>query len=158
MARGNSKIASAVKELVRDEIHSLGYDIWDVEYVKEGASWYLRITIDKEGGISIDDCERVNRAIDPIIDKADPIEDSYYLEVSSTGIERVLRTREHFEKCVGEKVRIKLFDPIDSKKVIVGRILPLPEDDKNALDIETESGSIRLLFKNIAKANTVFDF
>lgn len=97
MAKNSTQgTASAVRELIEPTVTELGYDIWDVEYVKEGADMHLRITIDSEDGIDIDDCEKVHRAIDPLIDEADPIEESYLLEVSSPGIERRLRTPEHF--------------------------------------------------------------
>ena len=91
MAKG-ANIAEKVEALIRPCISELGYRIWDVEYVKEGTEWYLRVTLDSDSGIGIDDCERVSRAINPIIDEANPIEDFYYLEVSSPGIERVLRS------------------------------------------------------------------
>ena len=111
MAKNSTQgTASAVRELIEPTVTELGYDIWDVEYVKEGADMHLRITIDSEDGIDIDDCEKVHRAIDPLIDEADPIEESYLLEVSSPGIERRLRTPEHFLACIGETVNLKLFD------------------------------------------------
>ena len=100
MAKGMS-IAERVEALVEPCITELGYLIWDVEYVKEGAEWYLRITLDSENGIDIDDCEKVSRAINPIIDEADPIEKQYVLEVSSPGIERKLITEEHVKKFLG---------------------------------------------------------
>lgn len=85
--------AAAVTELISDTVASLGFELWDVEYVKEGADMYLRITIDAPETIDIDDCENVSRAINPILDDADPIDEPYMLEVSSPGIERQLRTR-----------------------------------------------------------------
>ena len=81
-------VAGTVAELIADTVRENGCELWDVEYVKEGADWHLRVTIDREGGVGIDDCERVHRAIDPLLDEADPIEGSYYLEVSSPGIPR----------------------------------------------------------------------
>ncbi|MGN1096199.1 MAG: ribosome maturation factor RimP [Eubacteriales bacterium] len=92
----NTGIAPLVEQLVTPKINELGFSVWDVEYVKEGAEWYLRITIDSENGVDLDACEKVHRAIEEIIDKADPIEDFYYLEVSSPGIERTLKKKEHF--------------------------------------------------------------
>ena len=96
MAKGQKNIAQTVTDLIIGKINDLGYSLWDVEYVKEGASYYLRITIDSENGISIDDCEKVHRGIETILDDADPIEGAYHLEVSSPGIEHVLRTEDHF--------------------------------------------------------------
>ena len=90
-------VADTVRDIAEPLAESFGYVLWDVEYVKEGAEWYLRITLDSDNGIDIDDCEKVSRAINPIIDEADPIEDFYYLEVSSPGVERSIRTKEHYE-------------------------------------------------------------
>ena len=101
MAKVQKNIAQTVNEMILPTVNELGYSLWDVEYVKEGASYYLRITIDCESGISIDDCEKVHRAIEPILDREDPIEGSYHLEVSSPGIERVLRTEDHFIAMAG---------------------------------------------------------
>ena len=91
-------VALHVRELVAPTADELGLKLWDVEYVKEGADYVLRITIDSDEGITIDDCERFHRAIDPVIDEDDPIENSYKLEVSSPGVERVLTRPEHFEE------------------------------------------------------------
>ena len=95
-------VALHVRELVAPTADELGLKLWDVEYVKEGADYVLRITIDSDEGITIDDCERFHRAIDPVIDEDDPIENSYKLEVSSPGVERVLTRPEHFEAMKGE--------------------------------------------------------
>ena len=89
-------ISDAVGQLLEPVINTLGYRVWDVEYVKEGANMYLRVTIDKDGTIDIDDCEKVHRGINTILDENDPIPDAYILEVSSPGVERTLRRREHF--------------------------------------------------------------
>ena len=156
MAKGGSSVANNVRQLLEGEINSLGYEIWDVEYVKEGATWYLRITIDSENGIDINDCEKVHRAIDPILDDADPIQDAYYLEVSSPGVERELRTIEHFEKCIGEKIQIKLYKALNGTKSLIGILSATEGSDAVVLDTPNESVKIQL--ELIAKANTVFDF
>ena len=138
-------IAETVQEFLLPVVNELGYYLWDVEYVKEGSEWYLRITIDSEDGITIDDCERVHRAIDPVIDAHDPIENSYHLEVSSPGIERVLRTEEHIEA----------FAPIDGKKTLRG-ILGGIEDGRVILTVgDTE---YRIEHAKISRLTTVFDF
>ena len=129
-------ITAAVRAAITPVVESLGYSIWDLEYVKEGADYYLRVTIDSPAGITIDDCEAVHRAIDPVLDEVDPIEDSYHLEVSSPGIERVLRTDGHFAACAGEKVEIRLFAPLDGAKVWVGTLLGLGEDQNVLLQVE----------------------
>ena len=148
-------IAETVQEFLLPVVNELGYYLWDVEYVKEGSEWYLRNTIDSEDGITIDDCERVHRAIDPVIDAHDPIENSYHLEVSSPGIERVLRTEEHIEAFAGEEVEAKLFAPIDGKKTLRG-ILDGIEDGRVILTVgDTE---YRIEHAKISRLTTVFDF
>lgn len=115
-------VRDTVREAIEPTVCELGYMIWDVTYSKIGADYHLEITIDSERGIGIDDCERVHRAIDPILDECDPIEGFYYLEVSSPGIERELRTEEHIAACIGECVEAKLFAPKDGRKTVVGKL------------------------------------
>ena len=115
--------AAKVAELIREPIESLGFELWDVRFVKEGASWYLRVFIDKADGINIDNCSEVSHLIDPIIDEADPINVSYYLEVCSPGLERELTEPQHFTKYYGENVKIKLIRPKDGKREFCGKLL-----------------------------------
>ncbi|MBE6588344.1 MAG: ribosome maturation factor RimP [Ruminococcaceae bacterium] len=155
MEKQKKNIAGTVRELVSPVADSLGFMLWDVEYLKEGADMILRITIDKPEGIDIEDCEKMARAIDPIIDEADPIEVSYKMEVSSPGIERVLSRPEHFEACMGEKIEVKLYAPVDGKKQIVG-ILAAADDKTVTVDVD---GSETVLEKSaVAKVSTVFDW
>ena len=126
-------VREVVREAIEPTVTELGYSIWDITYSKIGADYHLEITIDSENGINIDDCEKVHRAIDPIIDECDPIEDFYYLDVSSPGIERELRTEEHINLCVGERVEAKLFAAKDGKKSFVGELIGL-EDGKVIID------------------------
>lgn len=149
-------VVSAVRAAIAPVVESLGYSIWDLEYVKEGADYFLRVTIDSPNGITIDDCETVHRAIDPVLDEADPIEGAYHLEVSSPGIERDLRTDEHFQACAGEQVEVRLFAPLDGAKVYAGRLIGL-DDEKNVL-LETATGEKTLPREKIAAARTLFDF
>ena len=149
-------VVSAVRAAIAPVVESLGYSIWDLEYVKEGADYFLRVTIDSPNGITIDDCETVHRAIDPVLDEADPIEGAYHLEVSSPGIERDLRTDEHFQACAGEQVEVRLFAPLDGAKVYAGRLIGL-DDEKNVL-LETATGEKALPREKIAAARTLFDF
>lgn len=118
--KSTKNIAGAVREFLLPVVEGLGYTLWDVEYVKEGSEWYLRVTIDSPSGITIDDCERVHRAIDPVIDEHDPIENAYHLEVSSPGIERVLRTDAHLAAFAGEEVEVRLYAAVDGKKSLRG--------------------------------------
>lgn len=150
-----NNIESKVQELLEKVIQDLGYNLYDVEYVKEGKDYYLRITIDKEDGINIQDCEKVNDGINDILDEADIIKDQYYLEVSSPGLERVLKKEEHFLSQIGHKVNINLFKPIDNKKELQGI---LKEYNSSSIVIETEDNEIEINLKDVALVKTVFDF
>ena len=97
-----------------------GCSLWDVEYVREAGSWFLRIFIDKDGGVGIDDCERISRRLDPILDEADPIPDSYVFEVGSAGAERELKRPGDFEQFMGSEVEVRLYQPVNGCKVYVG--------------------------------------
>ena len=109
-------VAGVVEALLTPVVEELGYRLWDVEFRKVGADPTLTITIDSDDGITIEDCEKFHRAIDPLLDEADPISEAYHLEVSSPGIERELRTDEHIRASFGEKVEVKLFTQQDGRK------------------------------------------
>ena len=115
-------VKDTVREAIEPTVLELGYRIWDITYSKIGADWHLEITIDKDEGINIEDCERVHRAIDPILDECDPIESFYYLDVSSPGIERELRTEEHITLSIGARVLAKLFAAKDGVKSYEGTL------------------------------------
>ena len=149
-------IAGIVSELVTPTAEEQGLILWDVEFVKEGAKRILRITIDSEEGINIEQCERFHRAIDPLLDEADPIEESYYLEVSSPGIERELKCDMHIEACAGERVEVKLYAPREGAKSFVGTLKGL--DGAGNVAVEVEGKQITFDKKEIAKIQTVFDF
>ena len=142
--------AERVYELIKDAVAAEGVGLWDVRFLKEGASWYLRVFIDKPEGISIDDCTNVSHAIDPIIDEADPIDVSYYLEVCSPGIERELTRRRHYEESVGKPVRLKLYKAYDGKKELTGTLENVGED---SVTLNTGTDVLTVEFKNISKAN-----
>ena len=146
-------IRETVREAVQPTITELGYEIWDITYQKIGADYHLEITIDKEEGINIEDCEKVHRAIDPILDECDPIEGFYYLDVSSPGIERELRTEHHISRSIGQKVLAKLFTAKDGKRSING-ILSAFEDGK--IIITEPTGEVVLTQSEIAKFTTVY--
>lgn len=114
MANNKKKgTATAVWELAQPIVEGFGLQLWDVRYVKEGSQWFLRIFIDKDGGVDINDCENVSRAIDQPLDELDPITDNYILEVSSPGIERELILDAHFEKFIGADIMVKMIRPIE---------------------------------------------
>ena len=141
--------AEKVYDLIKETVEAQGVNLWDVRFLKEGASWYLRVFIDKPEGVSIDDCTNVSHAIDPIIDDADPIDVSYYLEVCSAGIERELTRQSHFEACIGKTVKIKLYKAIGGVKEFTG-VLKAAADK---VTIETESGEYEFELKDISKAH-----
>ena len=115
-----SKITDAVLALAQPVAESLGIEIWDVEFVKEAGTRFLRVYIDKADGVSVQDCENFSRAFDPILDDADPIPESYTFEVSSAGAERVLKRPSDFARFLGSDVCVKLYQPIDGSKQFVG--------------------------------------
>ena len=117
-----AKVTDAVAALALPVVESAGCTLWDVEYVKEAGAWFLRVYIDREGGVSIDDCEAVSRPLSDLLDQADPIEGSYTFEVSSAGADRALKKPEHFEKFRGEEVEVKLYRPREGRKEFVGRL------------------------------------
>ena len=146
-------IKDTVREAITPTVTELGYSIWDIVYSKIGADYHLEITIDSESGINIEDCEKVHRAIDPILDECDPIEGFYYLEVSSPGIERELRTREHIELSLGERVEAKLFTAKDGRKSVIGTLVSV--DDEGVV-IGEETAETKLLHSEISKLTTVY--
>ena len=149
-----ANIVSRVTPLCEKVASELGYFIWDVDYVKEGTEWFLRIEIDKEGGVDIEDCERYSRTIDPLLDEENYIEGTYRLEISSPGIERIIKTDFHLSKCIGEVVEIKLFAAIEGCKVARGTLHSY-DSESVVLKDETE---IVIPRKNIAKMNIYFEF
>lgn len=157
ISEGRIIMKKSIKETVRDAVlptvTELGYRLWDVTYSKVGADYHLEVTIDNDEGINIEDCERVHRAIDPILDECDPIEESYYLDVSSPGIERDLRTDDQILWAIGMKVEAKLFAAHMGMKSIVG-ILRSYSDGKAT--IENDGGEYVLERGEISKLSNVF--
>ena len=149
-------VAATVSALIEKTVEECACRLWDVEYVKVGAEYHLIITIDNDEGITIEDCERVHRAIDPILDEADPIESSYRLEVSSPGIERDLRTDAHILASIGEVVEAKLFAPdeADGVKSYLG-VLTAYEDGALTLVLQNDSEK-KLLRSAISRLRTIY--
>lgn len=133
----------------------LGLSVWDVQFVKEGADWYLRVFIDKEGGVSIDDCVDMTHAINPVLDREDPIPQEYLLEVSSPGWERKLTRPEHFQAYLGKPVRAKLIRPLeDGARLLEGLLLRAEPDGGFELQLDEET-SVALEKKECASVNAV---
>lgn len=143
-------VAVATK-LVEPIIEELGLKLWDVRFEKEGTSWFLRYFIDKEGGVDINDCENVSRKVDKILDEADPIEQAYYLEVGSPGIERDLLRDWHFDAYMNKKIQIKFIRPIEGVRDFIGtltgfdsgKVTVLLEDDVEMTFEKSETSYIR---------------
>ena len=117
-----SKLTDKIAEIARPVVEEEGCSLWDVEYVREAGTWYLRVFIDRDGGVSIDDCERVSRRLDPILDEEDPIPDSYVFEVGSAGADRELKRPGDFEQFMGSEVEVKLYRPVDGSKHYTGTL------------------------------------
>ena len=128
------KVTEIVAELAQPVVEANGCTLWDVEYVREAGQWYLRVYIDKEGGVDVLDCEAISRTLSDLLDEADPIEGSYVFEVSSAGADRVLKKPEHFEQFRDAEVEVKLYRPRDGRKEYVG-LLRSYEDGSVTLDV-----------------------
>ena len=147
-----AKIEEKVENLLKEKIEKLGYDLYDVEYAKEGKNYFLRIYIDKENGIDLNDCEKVNNEISEILDEANYIKEQYFLEVSSPGIERILRKDKHLEQNKGKEIFVKLFQKDELGNKEYTGILK----DFNSEKIELENVEIER--KNIAQIKTVYNW
>lgn len=146
---------SKTEALLAPIVTANGVEIYDVEYVKEGADWYLRAYIDKPDGVNIEDCEKVSRALSDALDKEDFIEDAYILEVSSPGLGRTLKKDKHLEKSLGSEVEVKIYKPIDKCKEFAG---VLKAYDKDTVTVETESGEMVFTKSDIALIRLALDF
>lgn len=150
-----AKIEEKVENLIKDKIEKLGYDLYDVEYAKEGPNYYLRIYIDSEKGIDLNDCEKVSNEINEVLDEADYIKEQYYLEVSSPGIERTLRKDKHLEQNIGKQVEAKLFQKDKAgNKSYIGE---LKSFDEETITIKAKE-EVKIERKNIAQIKTVYNW
>lgn len=156
MARNAKSVTETVRELAEPIAESLDCWVWDVEFVKEGTRKILRITIDSEEGIDINVCEKMHRAIDVVLDEVDPISEPYYLEISSPGIERELKTPMHIEACEGWDVEVKLYAPIDGLKVFRGVLLSSDNEEEIKIKVGEEEKTFER--QAVAKISTYFDF
>lgn len=150
-----AKIEERVESLIGPRIESFGYRLYDVEFVKEGKDFYLRVYIDKDSGISLEDCEAVSNGINEVLDEADYIKEQYFLEVSSPGVERVLKKDRHLKENIGNKVQVKLFKPLAGKKVFEGLLESFSDEN---ICIKVESQILEIERSNIGQIKTVFDW
>lgn len=149
-----AKIEEKVEKLIENPINNLGYELYDVEYVKEGKDYFLRVFINKEDGISLEDCEKVNNEITDLLDTQDYLKEQYFLEVSSTGIEKVLRKDKHLKENIGVEVEVKLFKPINKKKVVSGILENFNESE---ITIKTNENVIEVIQrKDISLIKTIY--
>lgn len=149
-------IENLVESLSSEIAEGLGFEVVDVEYVKEGADMYLKVYIDKPGGINIDDCQLFSQRLNPILDEKDPIKEYYFLEVSSPGLNRPLKKDKDFERSIGSQVEIGLYAPMDGSKSYSGALL---EYDGDKIVIEDESSNrVEIERKAIAKINLAVEF
>lgn len=149
-----ANIEEKVENLVKNKIEKIGYELYDVLYLKEGKNFILRVVIDHENGISLEDCEKVNNEINDLLDEADYIKEQYFLEVSSPGLERVLRKDWQIKKCIGEKVQINLFKKDENGfKEYIGI---LKQMDDNFITIEQDQ-EYKIERKNISLIKTIFE-
>ena len=144
------------EEILNPIVEEYGFELVDVEYVKEGSTWYLRAYIDKPGGICIDDCEAVSRRLSDILDEKDYIDEAYILEVSSPGLGRPLKKEKDFKRSLGEEVEIRTYRMIEKQKEFTGI---LKEYDEKTVTIEEDGGNVRTFEKSdIALIRLAFDF
>lgn len=143
-----SKVTERVYALAKPVVEAEGCSLWDVEYVREAGTWYLRLFIDKNEGVGIDDCERISRRMDPILDQEDPIPESYVFEVGSAGADRELKRPSDFARFMGSQVEVKLYQPVDGRKNYVGE---LAEYDNGSVVLQIGKESRRFAAAQIAQ-------
>ncbi len=150
-----ANIEEKVENLVNVTIQNMGYELYDVQYVKEGKDYYLRIFIDKPNGIDLNDCEKVSDKINNLLDEADYIKEQYFLEVSSPGIERILRKDKHLQANLGALVELKLFKQIEKKKTMQGI---LKDFNNQTITIDVNGELMQVERKNISVIKTVYEW
>lgn len=150
-----TKLEKKIESLLENTINNLEYKLYDIEYVKEGKDYFLRVYIDSDNGISLEDCEKVNNAINDLLDEADYIKEQYFLEVSSPGVERVLRRDNHLKENIGNVVNVKLFKKIKNEKEVTGT---LEEFNDEYLMINIENNIFKIERNNIALVKTVYNW
>lgn len=151
-----TKQEKELEKIVLPITENLGYELYDIEYVKEGQDWYVRLYIDSENGINLDDCEKVSEVVGEELDRVDPISTAYLLEVSSCGLERRLREKKHYDAAIGKNVEIKLYKMINKNKTIIGMLKEVSDSD---ILVQMENCTEeRISFDNISNAKILFDW
>lgn len=152
-----ASIEEKVESLIKEKVQDLGYKLYDIQYSKEGKDYFLRIFIDKEDGIDLNDCEKVSNEINPLLDEKNFIKEMYFLEVSSPGVERILRKDEHLKDALGKEVEVKLFKPIEKQKEFIG-ILENYDEEKIILELEENEEKKEIERKNISLMKLKFNW
>lgn len=151
-----ANIEEKVEKLIEPIIKKIGYELYDVEYAKEGKNYFLRIFIDNEKGIDLNDCEKVNDSITDILDEENYIKEQYFLEISSPGIERILRKDKHLQQNIGQQINIKLFKKDQNgKKEYTGE---LKEFNKENIIIQQEDNKFKIERKDITQIKTIYNW
>ncbi len=154
-----SKVIEVVEQIVEPIVNDLNLELVDIEYVKEGKSWFLRVFIDKEQGIDIEECGMVSEKLSEKLDELDPIPYNYFLEVSSPGAERPLKKQKDYEKAVGKNVHIKTYEPIDGEKIFEGVLANFTGDTVTVeTKIKTRKKTIEIPFEKVASARLAVTF
>ena len=149
------KVTEQVAQFAEPVVQAHGCTLWDVEYVREGGEWFLRLYIDQDGGVDISDCEAISRAVDPILDEKDPVPDSYHFEVCSAGLERQLKRPSDFEQFMGSSVSVKLFRPVGGAKEFVGTLTGYED---GAVTIEAAGATHTFQKNEVAQVRLHFEF
>lgn len=150
MSKGN--VVKTIEEIVAPVIFDIGFELVDVQYVKEGGNWYLRIFIDKPGGIGLADCQLVSERIDPLLDEKDPIPQSYLLEVSSPGLDRPLKKMADFERFTGEGIKLTTFVPVEGKRKFTGKLV---HASNYSVTLESEGLNVVIPMDSVASARLI---
>lgn len=154
-----SKVTEVVEELVLPIVDDLGLELVELEYVKEGKNWFLRVYVDKENGVDIEDCGTVSEKLSEKLDELDPIPHNYFLEVSSPGAERPLKKEKDFERAIGKKVHIKTYEPIDGEKNFEGKLMEFDgQTVKLELQIKTRKKMMEIPYEKVASARLAVTF
>lgn len=150
-----ASIEEKVENLLEKTINDLGYSLYDVEYAKEAKNYFLRIFIDKDTGIDLNDCEKVNNEITDLLDEADYIKEQYFLEVSSPGIERILRKEKHLKQNIGVEIEVNLFKSVDGKKQMIGI---LEKYDETNITLKIEENEVIIPRKSISLMKKAYNW
>ncbi|NIK10827.1 ribosome maturation factor RimP [Alkalibacillus almallahensis] len=155
----SQKIISLTEEIVQPIVEDMNLELVDVEFVKEGKNHFLRVYVDKEGGVDIEDCERVSEKLSEELDQRDPIEQAYFLEVSSPGVERKLKKREDFERFEGSYIYVKTYEPIDGDKEFFGDLKEFVNDQLTLeIKVKTQTKQVTIPYEKVANAHLAVQF